>query len=491
MDNYSRFSNNDIESQQRKRLLRFERRQDFRGSSNFVELESIQEEVVVNNLLDLSLENNSANMSGPDIRETLEGLPEDARNEIIRYLEQQRGLVNNRVVKVTNLNTCIDVPKYDSKKMTSDTYLKKCKNYFIAQGYEPEVFHTLVPMILKGDFKLWYDNVSANIDSWEDFENSFKSRFDNHSTQRDRNRLLHTRRQSDKDPSEKFIYEMYTLGKQIDPLESDEENLKRIRDALHRDIGALIGDLQPWSIDNLIERVSNVHSLLNRQSRLKSGKAANIPPFKSNPENKQGNNRGNNYSSNFNNRGISNRGRGNYQNSYGNRNFENRNFNSYGYNQNQNNNRGDRNGSDFRFRGQIRGNFNSRGDYQQRGSNNNPRGNFQQNYNQNREARGNYSNDRGQFRDVTQVKCRRCFNFGHYAKDCNQGGVVLALPEYPQQGTQHDTNTRYTHQSQNQNFQNSNQAFHSQNQNYFSQPQHNLNYVGRSHAGSNHDYQQR
>ncbi|OXA47645.1 Retrovirus-related Pol polyprotein from transposon opus [Folsomia candida] len=283
-------------------------------------------------------------MSGPDIRETLEGLPEDARNEIIRYLEQQRGLVNNRVVKVTNLNTCIDVPKYDSKKMTSDTYLKKCKNYFIAQGYEPEVFHTLVPMILK--------------------------------------------------------------GKQIDPLESDEENLKRIRDALHRDIGALIGDLQPWSIDNLIERVSNVHSLLNRQSRLKSGKAANIPPFKSNPENKQGNNRGNNYSSNFNNRGISNRGRGNYQNSYGNRNFENRNFNSYGYNQNQNNNRGDRNGSDFRFRGQIRGNFNSRGDYQQRGSNNNPRGNFQQNYNQNREARGNYSNDRGQFRDVTQVKCR-------------------------------------------------------------------------------------
>jgi hypothetical protein len=73
---------------------------------------------------------------------------------------------------------------------------------------------------------------------------------------------------------------MINLARQIDPLEEEEVSLKRARHALLPDIAALVGDCNTWSIDNLLERCSSAHEILNRQSRMKEKKAADIPPLK-------------------------------------------------------------------------------------------------------------------------------------------------------------------------------------------------------------------
>jgi hypothetical protein len=135
-------------------------------------------------------------------------------------------------------------------------------------------------MILKGEYKLWYDSISNSIGNWDEFKVAFKRRYDNDSIQRSRQRLLHTRRQRSNDPTEQFIFEMINLARQIDPLEEVGVSLKRARDALLPDIAALVGDCNPWSIDNLLERCSSAHEILNRQSHIKEKIAADIPPLK-------------------------------------------------------------------------------------------------------------------------------------------------------------------------------------------------------------------
>jgi hypothetical protein len=59
--------------------------------------------------------------------------------------------------RINSTNIHIEIPVYDHKSMTSDTYLQKCRTYLLAQGHPPALFHELLPMILKGEYKLWYD----------------------------------------------------------------------------------------------------------------------------------------------------------------------------------------------------------------------------------------------------------------------------------------------------------------------------------------------
>jgi len=153
----------------------------------------------------------------------------------------------SRVVKVSNVNTCIEVPKYDHRKMTSETFFEQCKTYFNSQGYDEEKHHEMLPMIFKGEMKLWYDSVSAGIDSWRNFEREFSARFDSNLIQRERSRILHSKRQTMLDPSEQFIYESFNLAKQVDPREDDRVTLERIRDSLFPEICALVGDIDPWT----------------------------------------------------------------------------------------------------------------------------------------------------------------------------------------------------------------------------------------------------
>jgi len=170
-------------------------------------------------------------------------LDENVREQINRIVEQ-RVRAAERVATVTNVKTCIQVPVYDSKRMTSEAFLKKCRLYFIAPGYSPAQFHEVLPMVLKGEFKLWYESAINEINSWDDFVTKFRARFDNETVKRKRLRTLYTRRQNQNDPSETFIYEMVALSKQINPTESNEVTFKRCVDALLPDISALFTDLQ-------------------------------------------------------------------------------------------------------------------------------------------------------------------------------------------------------------------------------------------------------
>ena len=125
-------------------------------------------------------------------RDPLANLDENIR-ELVNQMVAQKLAEANRVVKVTNVNTCIELPVYNSKVMTSETFFRKIRSYLTAQGYEPRVFHELLPMVLKGQYKLWLDSVSSTINSWDDFTAKFRARFDNESVQRERcKNSLHT-----------------------------------------------------------------------------------------------------------------------------------------------------------------------------------------------------------------------------------------------------------------------------------------------------------
>lgn len=304
----------------------------------------------------------------------------------------------NRIVhehRINTTNTNISIPVYNHKTMTSDTFLQKCRTYLLAQGHSPAIFHELLPMILQGEYKLWYDSICNTIHNWDDFMTAFKHRYDNDMIQRSRQRLLHTRRQGSQDPTEQFIYEMINLARQIDPLEELELSLKRARDALLPDIAALVGDCNPWTLDNLLERCSSAHELLNRQSRLKEKKPADIPPLKGLREelekkessNRNGNGRGN--------RNDSFRGRGS-------------------------------------FRGRNYGHSNNRDSFQQRFNNQRRENEADDRVIEGRSYRGNDRNRGGRngnrTTDMSKIKCNKCQKFGHFARDCRSAGVVLTMP---------------------------------------------------------------
>jgi hypothetical protein len=96
---------------------------------------------------------------------------------------------------------------------------------------------------------------------------------------------------------------MVNLTKQIDPLETDEVCLKRARDALHPDIAAIVGDLNPWTLDTLLDRVAFAHELVKGQCKMKGLRPTDIPPRKGLREKLLRDN-------NFKNRGNNLRGRG-------------------------------------------------------------------------------------------------------------------------------------------------------------------------------------
>jgi hypothetical protein len=206
------------------------------------------------------------------------GLPDNVKNHLNAVLAA-RLTAANQGVRVTNFNTCIEVPIYDSKKMTSGSFFKQCRTYLNSQGYPQANHHEYLPILMKNELQWWYDSVSSEIQTWNDFETRFSARYDNAIIRAERARLLHSRQQQQSDPSEQFIYDLYNLSKQVNPLEEEKVILLRIKEALVPDISALVGDLHPWTLDKLLENVSVAHSNLNRQARQQNGREANIPPF--------------------------------------------------------------------------------------------------------------------------------------------------------------------------------------------------------------------
>src|SRR3954471_23122875 len=87
---------------------------------------------------------------------TVQGMT-DAQRTFVNDFLQRQVMMAGRAIRVANLNTAIEIPKYKPNTMTADSFFAKCTNYLDAQGYAAQDHHLYLPVIMKGDFKLWYD----------------------------------------------------------------------------------------------------------------------------------------------------------------------------------------------------------------------------------------------------------------------------------------------------------------------------------------------
>jgi len=390
------------------------------------------------------------------------GSPE--RAHLNKFLAQQVANAS-KVVRVSNVNTCVELPKYDHRKMTSQTFFEQCRNYLNAQGYEEANHHEMLPMLFKGEMRLWYDSISSEISDWDDFKTQFQARFDSNLIQRERSRILHSKRQGMLDPSEQFVYESYNLAKQVDPTESDKVTLERIRDSLFPDIAALVGDIYPWKLNILLEKVAVAHNLIERQYRRNKYQEPRVPPLKGLREDlvkaqqRQ----------NENIRAYNSRGRGHYRSSF------NQHRGHQGHRQYSSNAPNDSTVSNDNTNSKssgYSGNSNFKGRYQ---NNSNYRGNShrsQNNYRGHHRGRGNSNTGSNANNGIATNQCRKCLRYGHYARECpnqvqGQSGVAMI----GHQSFQNNTNT-------NQQISNPNQ------------PENNipLNYLREHHDNSNRGY---
>ncbi|CAL8140250.1 unnamed protein product [Orchesella dallaii] len=183
-------------------------------------------------------------------------------------------------LRITPLNPRVDIPTYDSRRMTSNTFFKKCEDYFRSQGFHEYQFHTVVSVIMQDDMKGWYDNVACSITSWKDFCSQFRDRYDNVQVQEKRKKRLYNRKQQLYESVEQFVHEMVNLARQIDPAEDTSLSVERAKNALHPDLVLGIGELQVKTVNNLIERAGiAIEAIRARDMMYKDKPRTMLPPL--------------------------------------------------------------------------------------------------------------------------------------------------------------------------------------------------------------------
>jgi len=97
----------------------------------------------------------------------LKDLPLEQKTYISNLIAAQSRAVTN--IRVVQTNESINIPYYDRDKMTAKTFFDKCQVYFRSQGFEEDLYHEYVGLILKRDQKIWYDSVKHTIATWRGF----------------------------------------------------------------------------------------------------------------------------------------------------------------------------------------------------------------------------------------------------------------------------------------------------------------------------------
>ncbi|CAL8109893.1 unnamed protein product, partial [Orchesella dallaii] len=183
-------------------------------------------------------------------------------------------------LRITPLNPRVDIPTYDSRRMTSNTFFKRCEDYFRSQGFHEYQFHTVVSVIMQDDMKGWYDNVACSITSWKDFCSQFRDRYDNVQVQEKRKKRLYNRKQQLYESVEQFVHEMVNLARQIDPAEDTSLSVERAKNALHPDLVLGIGELHVKTVNNLIERAGiAIEAIRARDMMYKDKPRTMLPPL--------------------------------------------------------------------------------------------------------------------------------------------------------------------------------------------------------------------
>ena len=199
--------------------------------------------------------------------DALAGLSPRRKSQIEALIQEQIRLAMGSVT-ITTVNSNIDPPEYDSDRMTSDTFFRKCTDYLHTQGFRESEYHQVISTILKGDMRLWYDNVASSVKSWSDFCSVFRSRYDSIFVQERRKKVLYTREQKINEPVEQFVYEMINLGKQINPNEAEELSVYRALNALVPELRLAIGDIKVKTANNLIEAANKaIEAIRERDER--------------------------------------------------------------------------------------------------------------------------------------------------------------------------------------------------------------------------------
>ncbi|OXA62448.1 hypothetical protein Fcan01_00151 [Folsomia candida] len=353
----------------------------------------------------------------------LDGLSAEQRSRVEKFIAQEL-TQNKHVIQIRHVNTSIDIPQFDPKRMCTSTYFTNLEKYFAAQGYQYHDYHNYLGGVLKGEFKYWYDAHSHEIGSFRDFKHAFKKKYDDGIMARERMKQFFSRRQKLHDPCEQFVYEMVALGKQIIGNSNDDIKgiLGNIRDLLYPEIGILIQDDSLADIDDFLNRVGTIHGNLLRQAQQKN-KRIEIPPMRGSREEllkQKQNNQSNQFNqSNQSNRNSNYRGRENYKSSYyGSREYKNGYYNSNNNsNSNCNGNNGNSSNSKNSHNSHNQGKSETQSSSQSRGQS---RGNSSR-------GRGTQSRGTRGHPDLTNVRCRRCQRFGHYARDCTATDVALNM----------------------------------------------------------------
>lgn len=328
--------------------------------------------------------------------------------------------------RVMNVNTRIDPPSYNPDSQTSASFFTKCEKYFRSQGYNDTQFHNMAQTIVKGNMRLWYDGIIDKIANWEDFKREFAARFDNSAVQEKRRSLLYTRKQKYHESCEQFIQEMVNLAKQVDPAEDEKKSVERAYNALIPDIRRATGALSNLTVNSLLEILASTYQTIQSSDRLHYTQTK-LPPLygysvAQGPQIQQTSGRG---------RGIGD-GRGSWFRPRSNS-FPSQFFRQPPHNrmQQQNTQIQQPSSSQYVQRTQIPTFVNN---VNQSASNTlNTPNNWQSQPSQNsnfRQRSNSIPNNTG-FRsafDKSNIRCHKCNNLGHFAKECTTQPISMAIP---------------------------------------------------------------
>lgn len=334
---------------------------------------------------------------------TAAGVDPTKADQLNKFLQEQIIAATSNIKVTATTQSSIPAPQFDSDTMSALSYFTQLENYFNVQGMKSDNYHTAVGTILKGDKKIWYDNVAASITTWQEFKDQFSSRFDSIHIQERRRNLLYTRWQKEWEPVDTFVNEIVNLSKQCYPSEDNYMHVMRAKNRLYPFLREKITveDETKLTINMLLEKAAYAIETQKAKDRI-TNRHSKLPPITGQKPQKH-------FTTRYSHTSYRGRGRGN------------RGTSSYGHHQAQH----------------YRQNYTQNQPPQQNQSSNSQFSQQQSQQglapqdSQSRERSNSfpsYGNRYGRAYDKSNQKCHTCGQLGHFSFECGKfQGVSMAI----------------------------------------------------------------